>query len=435
VEFGYHAHHDPTYTNRPQNELSSEPSYDEAYDAIWSWITCVKDTAYGGCVEERGGGLEAILDTFGQVKIVTGLGIGSGAQFERSAGSQAVRELATGRLLGFGFPDHGAVVSDPDYAAARDGLLALLTPTAETTSGTFWMDNSIRINDAASLEGVNTGGLSDGPEELAKSLGTLDGTRPFVLNIGIADKYLYTVESTSPTRWGYANPGSPSLPTNLLHPAAEREKRYSLTEQSLEYLARTLAAAPGQLQFVSSDQVVELFTSDDYWDVDDDELEQLALWILNEWSARPPDWVYDGEDFYSLVDAFALLAAALRDAPAEAIVSNVYGPWSAATASTESTDVPVANLRDLLGGELLQGDRVAESYSVGGRTLSATQVLYALAYLFVLDRNSVEGETIRIPATQSAPQTLGFLETLGCVACLDTAWSLKPARFQHLSSD
>ena len=435
VEFGYHTHHDPTYINRPQNDLSSEPSYDEAYDALWTWITCAKDPAYGGCVEERGGGLEAILEAFGQVKIVTGFGIGSGVQFERSAGSQAVRELVPERLLGFGFPDHGAVVSNRDYTAARDGLLALLTPTGETTSGTFWMDNSIRINDAASLEGVNTGGLSDGPDALAESLEALDGSRSFVLNVGIADKYLYTVESTSPTKWGYVNPESPELPPTLLHPATEREKRYALTQQSLEYLAQTLTGEASRLQFVGADQVVELFTSDDYRDVDDDELERLALWMLHGWDGRPPNWVYDGEDFYSLADAFALLAAALRDAPAAGIVSNVYGPWSAAQVEAGPTDVVVDELRTLLRGDLIHDGRIAETYTVGGRTLSASQVLYALGYLYVLDRNTADAESIRVPATDSAPETLGFLETLGCSGCLDTAWSLKPARFQHLSGD
>jgi hypothetical protein len=430
VEFGYHAHHDPTYENRPQNELGNEPSYDEAYEALWTWITCVKDTAYGGCVEERGGGIEAVLEAFGQVKIVTGLGLDGGAQMERSAGSQAVRDLLPGRLLGFGFPDHGSVTRDRTYIEARDGLLGLLTPTHETSSATFWMDNAIRINDSASLEGVNGGPLRDGPELIAAAMDAVDGTRSFVINVGVADKYHYTVESTSPTKYGYEHPESPELPAELLRTPQQRERSYALTEQALNYLAERISADPAAFRFVSADEVVALFTSEDYWNVDDDELEQIALWILNEWHAEPPDWVYDGEDFYSLADAFALLAAALRDAPATGIVSNVYGPWSAVAAETDSIDLPIAALQTLRGGELVNGSRIAETYTVDGRTLSATQVLYALAYLFVLERNGVEAESIHIPETRSAPQTSGYLEALGCSNCLDTAWSLKPARFQ-----
>jgi hypothetical protein len=434
VEFGYHAYHDPTYANRPQNDLPPEPSYDEAYDALWTWITCRKDPVRGGCIEERGGGLEAILDTFGQVKIVTGLGVSAGAQVERSAGSQAVRALVPDRLLSFGFPDHGGLERDRDFLAARDGLLSLLTPTNETSSGTFWMDNSISINDSASLEDVNLSPLRDGPDELRSVLESLDGSRSFVLNTGIADKYLYTVESTSPTKWAYSNPDSPELPPQYLQPVSEREKRYTQTQQSLEYLAQAMSSDPDALRFVSADQVVDLFTSEDYWEVDEAELEQIALWLLNHWDSQPPAWTYDGEDFYSLADAFGLLVDAMQDAGGQGrIVSNVYGPWSAVQDETGATSVSVADLRDLLGRELIQEGRIAESYRVGSQTLSATQTLYALSYLYVLDRNGVEATTIDVPAMATAPETLGYLETLGCSGCLDTAWSLKPARFQNLS--
>lgn len=433
VEFGYHAHHDPTYENRPQNDLPAEPTYDEVYDALWTWITCEKDPVYGGCVEERDGGLEAILNGFGHVEIVTGLGVGEGFQVERSAGSRAVRDLIPERLLGYGFPDHGALERDQTYLAARDGLLALLTPTNETSSATFWMDNSVRINDSASLEGVNANPLREGADLLKQSLEVLDGSRPFVINAGIASKYLYTVDTTSPTKWAYVHPLTPELPEEYLQPDAEREKRYALTQQSIEYLAQTVAENPQSMRFVDADQVVDLFTSDDYWNVDADELEQIALWTLNQWQSRPPSWAYDGEDFYSLADTFALLAAALSGAPTDDIVSNVYGPWSAGQAATPATSVSTDDLGALIAGGLIGDGRIQESYAVGGQTLSATQLLYALSYLYVLDRYSVDAAVIEIPQTQTAPETFGYLEDLGCLNCLDTAWSLKPARFQNLS--
>lgn len=433
VEFGYHAHHDPTYFNRPQRDLPAEPAYDEAYDAFWTWITCEKDPLYGGCVGERGGGLEAILNAFGQVEVVTGLGIGEGFQVERSAGSRAVRDLVPDRLLGFGLPDHGDLERDRTYVAARDALLTLLTPTHDTSSATFWMDNSVRINDSASLEGVNPAPLREGPDLLGEGLDVLDGTRSFVINVGIADKYLYTVETTSPTKWAYANPDTPELPEQYLQPEAERENRYALSGQSIDYLAETLADPESRLQFVDADGVVGLFTSDDYWNVDADELEQIALWALNNWQSRPPNWVYDGEDFYSLSDAFALLAAALSGSSTDGLVSNVFGPWSATQAASPAAGVSVDDLRALVADGLIDDGRIRETYEVSGQTLTATQVLYALSYLYVFDRYSVAAATIEVPQTQTAPETFGYLEDLGCVNCLDSAWSLKPARFQDLS--
>jgi hypothetical protein len=436
VQFGYHAHHDPTYNNRPQNQLTSASSYEDVYDALWTWITCEKDPLYGGCVEERGGGLEAVLTGFGEVKIVTGLGVGEGLQLERSAGSQAVRELLPQRRLGYGFPDHGATVSDREYTSARDTLLAIMTPTNDTTSSTLWMDNVLRINDSASVEGVNAMPLRDGPASLAGVLQSLNGSRPFLINIGIADKYLYTVDATSPTKWAYANPQSPELPPQYLNSSEEKERRYQMTSESVDYLGEAVTASNGRLQFVDSEEAVGLFVSDDYWNVDEDELEQIALWMLNHWQDAPPNWVYDGEDFYSLADAFALLAAVLQDRPLdESRISSIFGPWSLAQQRADATSLAVADLRSVLSSELTANGRISETYTVGGSTVTATQVLYALGYLYVYDRYGVAADTIEVPATMNAPETFGLLAQLGCDNCLDTTWSLKPARFQNVASD
>jgi len=431
VEFGYHAHHDPTYQNRPQNRLPSNPTYEEAYDALWSWITCVKDVNRGGCIEERGGGLEAIYETFGQVEIVTGLGLGEGTQIERSAGSQAVRELLPGRYLGFGFPDHGAVIKDPAYAGARDALLEILTPTHETSSGTLWMDNAIRINDAASLEGIDAEPLKEGSASYERELKELDGTRSIVINAGIASKYLYTASGTSPTKWGYVNADSPELPDELVLSPKEQEKAYQLTKQGLEYLAQQVNEDPDALQFVSSNDVVNLFMSADYVEVDEEELYQMALWVLNNWDGAPPSWVYDGEDFYSLADTFALLARGLNgEFEQTAVVSEVYGPWSLSQIESEATTVSVDELRTLATTDLYTDWRMKEQYEIGDVALTSAQVLYAWSYLFAANQAQVDITHVPIPEMQSAPETYELLETLGCHDCLDTTWSLKPARFQ-----
>ncbi|RMH76295.1 MAG: hypothetical protein D6683_10225 [Actinomyces sp.] len=430
VQFGYHAYHDPTYLNRPQNELRPDSSFDEVHDAMWTWITCRKDVTRGGCVEERGGGLEAISNPFGQVTIVTGLGVSLGFQVERSAGALAVRELVPDRMLAFGFPDHGDLAVDRTYTAARDALLALLTPTHETSSSTFWMDGSIRINDSAPLDDVNLSPLYDGPDALDAALDSLDGSRSFVLNQGIADKFLYTLETTSPTKWGYAHPDAPELPPEYRQPASERERRYRTTAETLRHLAERMDSSGGALRFVDAADVVGLFTSEDYWNVDDDELDQMAAWLLNNWTDTPPAWTYDGEDFYSLADTFALLAARAGGETADDIVSRIHGPWTVTRTTTAATSVAADDLTLAAQDGLISSSRISESYRVGSQELTATQLLYALAYLRLADRQGVDLRTVPIPATATGPETLELLNTLGCTDCLDTAWSLKPARFQ-----
>ena len=384
VEIGYHTFHDPTYNNRPQNALSDDPSYEDLYNALFTWVTCQKDRVNGGCTDARGGGLEQIAEVFGEVEIVTGLGYDSGFLVERSAGIQVLRSLLSDHMIGFGLPDHGSLIRDRDYIQNRDALMALLVPNNETTSGVFWMDGILRINDAATVEDVNLSPLIDGVRSIARDLSLIDRTKPLVVNAGIASKYLYTAEGTSPTIWAYTNPESPELPEKFLKSTQQRELGYAAQEDALEHLASYLAQ-DGVSRFVDSNDVVDLFTSDDYWQIDQDELTLAASWTVHEWDGAPPVWVYDGEDFYSLVDTFVALTEGLNgEFPTSGIVSQVYGPWSLPTQRTRSTQIALEDLVDWAKDVRFADNRVEETYEIGGTQYTATQLLYALSYAFLL---------------------------------------------------
>lgn len=430
VSFGYHAHHDPTYLNRPQKELSTDPTWDEVYDALHEWITCTKDPLKGGCTSPTGGGLQAILNNFGEVEIVTGLGIGEGMQIERSAGSQAVLAEIPDRLLAFGAPDHGDTLggkdSENNFADLRDELMRLLSPTNETSSGTFWMDNTIRINDGAVADGMDSLNLIDGVKAAEAALQELDRSKPHVINTGIASKYIYTKLGTSPTIWAYKNPSNPELPSQWLNNASTIEKNYKITEETLSYMTETFIPENSGSQWVSPDEVVDLFTSADYWDVDDEELQNIALWILNEWGQEPPTYAYDGEDFYSLTDSFALLLNELSGGREENLISKYYGPWSLLSDQSAAVSITSAELDEWMEEWDFENKQMSESFTVGKEELSPAQMLYALALRFV---NS-DAQSIEVPATNNAPISYELLEGMGCTDCLDSAWSLKPARFQ-----
>lgn len=431
VNFGYHAHHDPTYLNRPQKDLSADPTWDEVYDALHEWITCTKDPLKGGCVSPTGGGLQAILNNFGEVEIVTGLGIGEGMQIERSAGSQAVLAELPDRLLAFGAPDHGGTLgkkgSENNFATLRDELMTLLSPTNETSSGTFWMDNSIRINDGAVADGMDSLNLMEGENAAKEALQELDRSKPHVINTGVASKYIYTKQGTSPTIWAYKNPQSPELPSQWLNNTTTIEQNYRITEEALTYVTETFIPENSGSQWMSPDGVVELFTSADYWDVDEEEMENIALWILNEWDQEPPAYTYDGEDFYSLTDSFALLLNELRGGDQEeTLVSKYYGPWSLLSEESAAVTVESADLEAWLEEWDFENKQMSESFTVGENNLSPAQMLYVLAMRFV----NPYAQSIEVPATKNAPVTYELLEGMGCTDCLDTAWSLKPARFQ-----
>ncbi|MFA6024446.1 MAG: hypothetical protein WC777_04510 [Candidatus Gracilibacteria bacterium] len=431
VNFGYHAHHDPTYLNRPQKNLSADPSWDEVYDALHEWITCTKDPLKGGCTSPSGGGLQAILNNFGEVEIVTGLGIGEGMQIERSAGSQAVLAEIPDRLLAFGAPDHGGTLgkkgAENNFATLRDELMSLLSPTNETSSGTFWMDNSIRINDGAVADGMDSLNLMEGASSAVQAIQGLDRSKPHVINAGIASKYIYTKQGTSPTIWAYKNQQNPELPSQWLNSATTIEQNYRSTEEALTTMTEEFMPENPGSQWVSPDEVVDLFTSADYWEVDEEEMKNIALWILNEWGQEPPPYAYDGEDFYSLTDSFALLLNELQGGDQEeTLVSKYYGPWSLLTAQSAAVTVDSADLEEWMEEWDFENKQMSESFTVGKEKLSPAQMLYALAMLFV----NPYAESIEVPATNNAPETYGLLEEMGCTDCLDSAWSLKPARFQ-----
>lgn len=432
VEFGYHAHHDPTYLNRPQKGLDERSSWDEVYDAILTWVSCEKDPLKGGCVAPTGGGLMAVQQNFGPVQIVTGVGAGDGAQIERSAGGAAIRSLVPDRMVGFGFPDHGATLKDTGYVDARDALMRLLTPADDTTSTVFWMDNTVRINDGVPLDGLGSLTLREGAGSVQSELARMDDGHVNVINTGIADKFLYAAARSSPTVWAYAHPDAPELSGKMLLSDAERERGYVQTEQALNYLLNTyLADQPEDSGFVSADQVAELVTSEDYWTVDDAELEAIAASIVRNWNGRPPAYAYDGMDYYSMADSFGLLVSALGGRSGEGAVSSWYGPWSLSESETPSA---VVRAEDLLSfaDEFGEETEIESSYTIGGTSYAAGQVLYAMAFQYLLHADSAfdgEWNAVEIPKTRSIPESYGLLEELGCVGCADTSWSLKPARF------
>jgi len=430
VEFGYHAHHDPTYNNRPQRELSTDYTWEEAYDAIHTWITCEKDPLYGGCVSPSGGGLQAILNDFGEVEIVTGVGLTEGALIERSAGSAAIEDELPGRLLNFGFPDHGAVITDPVYVQTRDRLMEILTPTGDTGSSLFWMDNVLCINDGAPIDGVGNIDIKEGIGAVELFIENVERTRPLVIKGGLASKYLYTRNGTSPTIWAYGHPDDPELPSEWLNEPNQKERNYVQTEQALNRLAQY--AEQIDSRFIDSNSVIELFTSDDYWNVDDSELEQIALWLVDNWDGAPPPYAYDGLDYYSLTDAFFLLVAALQNEPATGLVSAKIGPWSMRAPSTAAINISTEELLDWAEGFDLS-DPIPDLIRIGPRAFSPAQMLYALAFYYASTANNIPSDVVRIPQMNSVPETYALLEAIGCEDCLDTVWSLKPARFQNVS--
>ncbi len=450
IEFGYHAHHEPTYLNRPQRRLSPGSSWEEKVEGMDEWISCEKAlppvdselVAPGDCVAPDEGGLRAV-QRFGEVEIVTGLHLYADANVEHDTSVHATRRYLPDRRVGFGYPDHGALAVDRAWVAARDELMARLTPSVHTSSTLIWADNILRVNDGDLLGGVPTINLLEGPDFAREVFAAMDRSRPHVINVGLASKYHYTAEGTSPTIYGYSHPDHPQLPPALrLSPSAENEG-YRRAKQALRTLVDELVPGTPGVRFVNADEIEELAAPAAYFEVSDDDLDVIARWVLVRWDAGPPDWVSDGLDFYSLRDALVLLSRAIADRyPPTLHLTDVYGPFDVEL-THDAVTVPAATIEALArllavdlepdaSWETTPSNIIQPAYEVAGVDLDPAQVLYGLATLYASSFAGTPVDEVTIPAGSSMPGTLALLEAMGCEDCQGTAWSLKPARIREL---
>ncbi|GAB4524735.1 MAG: hypothetical protein Fur0018_08540 [Anaerolineales bacterium] len=443
VQFGYHAHHDATYINRPQSSFTENTSWEDLTRGMLEWVQCLREATTGDCLAPTGGGIELVNAQFGPVQLVSGDFMVSDLAYEGGPATWSVHAILPDRLLSFGYPDHGPFAS----GARRDAVAALmerLTPTNETSSTVFWADNVIKMTGGSPIDGTRGIDPLRGPQYAMSMLSGLDRSRPNLVLTGIASKFIYTKQNqnTSPTIYGYAHPEAPELPPDLLNTPQQQEQFYQQSLQTLDYLLdEVLPANPGSI-FVDSQDVVHMVAPPDYWQIEPDQLDLLSRWALTHWTDRPPDWVSDGTDFYSLRDLFVLLTQALGagEAPGTLTLNNwAYGPLQpvdAAGAVTLSRDEIVALAAGLApdfapGGawQITPSAMVQPTYLTSAGEISAAQLLYGMALVYAADYAGTPVASVTLPATQAMPVTYDYLRQIGCLnTCSGTAWSFKPAR-------
>jgi hypothetical protein len=445
VDIGYHAHHDPAYNNRPQLSLSDSPTFSAGLDALDEWISCGKDPVRGGCIEEGAGGVLAV-GGIGKVKVVSGVGYGSGAQIERGFGVHAIRHYLPDRLVGFGFPDHGATTAQSNYENTLTELMTILSPTDYTSGTMFWMDDIIRMNDGNIIDNAGSFNLLKGESYNNAILTKISRQKPNVMNAMIASKYYYTKTNmkTSPTKYAYTHPTNPELPSEFIQSDEEIEENYEKADETLYMLAEEIASEEGS-KFVTGDEIEEMMAPATYFSVSRENLDILARYLLTTWSDKPANFATTGMDYYSLRDMVYLLATAISE-PGSANVRLAwgYGPFEAngAQAVTMDVDDVKAIAVDIAADGIPYGNSYTwksnpdnmldDTYSMSGEEVTTSQLLYAFAYVYAAEYNGVVVETVTVPRTMNVPYTYELLGNLGCYDCVDTAWSLKPATFYNL---
>ena len=446
IDFGYHAHHEPTYFNRPQTELREGDSWEAIVQALGSWVSCEKDPLLGGCLSETGGGLLAVAEHFGPVQIVSGLSLETGdVGITGSAGRHALIQHMPDYMVDFGFSDHSPASREAGYSELVNELMDLLTPTYRNSDGLFWMDDALRINDAAVVDSIGLLNLDEGAASVAATMESMDRSHSQAMNAGFASKWIYTAQgSQSPTQYAYANPEDPELPPESINPPFLIEQNYQNNIDALSFLAAEFMPANPGSHFVGSEELLALAATAEYWSVSAAELDAIARWLLQAWGSAPPPYASDGAEFYSLRDAMGLLAAALTQQanrglfPETQEITLFYGPLEALppaeglTLSLNEVYEIAAQVNRLLAAseeawQLTPGNILPGSFTVAGGEINAAQALYALALVYASSYAGTPVDSVPLPATQPLPDTYEMLDTLGCWDCYDSAWSLKPA--------
>ena len=440
IHFGYHGHHEPTYQNRATTSLTAESTWEEVVAAVDELVSCEKEPYLGDCIVPTGGGIMAVERSFGDVEVVSGVAVGDGlVGWESRGGHHAIAQRTPHRMIGFGFTDHGPDTY-PTYDEVVDQIMTILSPSIETSGSMFWMDDAIRINDGDPTQDAHSVPLHNNPRRVRQVIESVERSRPHVINALLGSKYLYTQSGISPTGYAYSHPDAPQLTEDHLLDRAAIDQNYANTETNLAYLAGFFESNPGS-RFVGPNEIISLVAPDAYWGVNVTELDAVASWLYHHWDDGPPAFLSDGQEFYSLRDALGLFATALsEDLPNLVDITLFFGPLEA----VEGTEVTLsaADIDDLAGQitgfmeadstwETTPSNIVPSSFETANGTVSTAQALYAMALLYASRRAGTPLETVDVPATTATPETYDLLLEIGCLACVDTAWSLKPARIHH----
>jgi len=437
VQFGYHGQHDPTELNRPQRSLRSWSTWPDIARALESWVSCEKHPTLGDCVAPTGGGIDIIEEAFGPVTTVSGLDLGTA--FEGSVGRHVVAGHAPDRQLGFGFTDH-ADEGIADYQQLVDDLLTILTPSGETSATLVWIEDTLRISDGNHLTDTTALKFHDTTTATDNTFATLGGDRPHVLMSGLGTKYIYTAPGSSPTIYGYGHPDDPQLPDDEVNPRFLIDQYYQNIEDNFAHLTDTVFVERPGSRFVDAGAISRLADTADHREVTEEELDVIARWTLDGWTADgPPAFVSDGHDFYSLRDAVGLLAMAMdgQDFPLD--LPRSYGPRDevAAAPAGSLAEAELPGLAARIAGDLGGGDEpwstrpttLRSSYRVASMELNLAQALHALAQGYAAQFAGLSTGTVLIePSPATPPSTTPIVEGLDCLTPVDTAWSLKPAR-------
>jgi len=457
IEVGYDGTDEPTYTHRPLIEMKVDTAEGRWLDrsaAIAKFLTESRHPVTGAPQPGKTGGLQKMQEVFGEAACITGMRLGVPALAaimpDVGADPEAVHQIRRINSQGmmFGLPEE-----NPLHSVAYRGWSAAfsndLSPFPITPPELFWQDGVLRTSESVGVDN-QLFRANNGAAAFSYVLKRLDRSKIRVIHIELGTERNYLAKAFKsefvypPTRYAYAHPEHPELPTEALLSKSAVDAAFAREDELIDWLTDDYLADHRDSHFFSNASLKKMVAPAWGYDISAKSLRSAVEQMLQAWGdqAAPPKYV-NVSDFYflSLAETFQVLADALAEQsrtgklPQKVRVAAVHGPLEVATDLTpvlgQVTASSVAQVSAGLVAKLhddtwtpVPNNVVPTRIKINGLDLTPAQYLRLMAEAFLAP--SPDAKLTVKPATMFAsPNYLGMRTR--AARDMGVVWTYKPA--------
>jgi len=445
IDIGYTGEEEPSYLYRPHADLlmadTEEKRWTALEEAAEHFLNDFKDPVTGKPVDGLAGGLKRMQEILGEASYISGLSVPVSGD---SATIHALRKLNQAAVL-TGVPAADLRRNIEGFGRGADLLVKNLSPDPGATSPEVWWENGrLRVSDT-SMSDNKPHSTDEPPKALEEAFGKLDRTRPRVIKLEMVTYTRYLAKRADgsvkydPMEWLYFHPDEPVMPMTLkaLVDQAPIEAAYQNEQAVMKWLIEDfLPKNPGS-RFVSVHELKALAQDTLHTEVSMDELRSMSSDMLARFSQLPmqcPDFVKAGDRYFSIAEAFGLLANGLAGTkPVNSaqmygplVIPNAMGPTTgtvSAAAVVEAAGKIAARLQND-SWKLVPDDAVPNEIQVGDLKLISAQFLKAMAEAYL---DPSRDHMIKINAIAPVSSLTYFYPRNGMLLDQGNTWTLKPA--------
>jgi hypothetical protein len=416
IEVGYDGTDEPTYKNRPLVEMKEntpEGRWLARATTAEKFLTEARDPITGAREPGKTGGLKKMQEVFGEAACVTGIGLSvptlANITPDFGSDSEAVHQLRryNKQAVMFGLPDENPLHSVA-YRGWSEKFSKDLSPYLITAPEVFWQDGVLRTSEAVGVDN-QLFRANNGAAAFSYVLKRLDRNKVRVIHIELASERAYLTKpfrndfTYPPTRYAYAHPDHPALPSEALVSKSAVDAAFVKEDELLDWLTDDFLPDHRESRFLSNTSLKKMTAPAWGFDVPMTTLRPAVLGMLKAWGDQPepPKYLSVG-DFYflSLAETFQVLADALTDQqrsgklPSTVRVAEVHGPLQVASGLTpvlgEVTAESVAKIAADLAAKLsdetwrpVPNNVIPISVKIDGLNLNPAQFLRLMAEALV----------------------------------------------------